>query len=240
MIGRRRQLYGLSLFLGGFLVAVLFGAAAVWADVEAAMFDAALIAEGERLRTISCPTIMTTGESATVYASFSNPTEREVSLPIRARISDGFVTLIREERSDLVLAPGETRRYSVAVTASDAAYDRFVLVRIHQLRSAPHPYRQGTCGIIVLDIPYLSGGHIVTLLLALSLGAMAGGLRLWSSHSRVGPSRTEHLALMLILAALAALAIVTGVIGWWGLGLGVLALTLLFLTGAVGYLLQQH
>jgi hypothetical protein len=232
--GKALDILSVAVFSAGALLGLVLAAATVWADFEAALFDVS-IRPDERLTTLSCPPLMTTAETATVSASFTNTAEWPVRLTVMARISDGFVTLIREERALLPLEPGEARRLEWEVTPGDRVYDRFVLVRVHSLRYSPHPYRQGSCGIVVLDTARLGGSELFALGVGASLLAMGLGLGLWIVSRRPLLGRARGTAyIMGILAAIVLVAIAAGALGWWGVGAVALVVTALFLVVILG------
>jgi hypothetical protein len=229
------------LFSLGLATALALAAAVVWADLEASTFDVSLIGGSEPLSSLRCPVMMSRNETAQLTASVTNPSDRAVRLSVRAHISDGFVSLIREERELLELAPGETRRLSWAIAPQDAAYGRIVLARVHVLRAGPeHPHRQRSCGVLVLGLPF-SGHAFAWLLATSSVAAMAAAAYGWW---RSRPSRLlrydQGTLFMAVLTLLASAALVGAFGSWWIVGAGILVVTALLLSAIVGYLLAGH
>jgi hypothetical protein len=235
----KRTLFA-GLFSLGLILALALAAALTWAELEASIFDVSLIA-GSQALPLQCPLALSRDETSYITASFSNPSEREVRQIVRAHISDGFVTLMREEETLLELAPGETQRLSWPITAQDAAYGRVVLARVHALRAGPeHPYRQRSCGVLVLGVPV--NGHIFALALAaFSLTLMAfGAYRCWRLRPKQAGRRDQATLLMGLLGALATTALISAYAGWWVLGVVVLIVTLLVLLAVISYLLASR
>lgn len=229
-----RTLRNLSvlLFSVGFLIGLALAAFTVWADLEAALFDSTIVADAP-IRGFRCPLVITTSETGIVSATFPNPAERSVEFNIRARISSGYVTLMREVTTRLPVEPGEARRLEWEITANDRAFGRFVLVRVHSLRIAPHPYRNSACGVVVADVPFLTGGQIVAGVLVLSVLGMGTGARLWMLSGQPVEQRTFSTPqVMGILAALVGAALVCAYINQWIPGMILLILSVLLL-GAI-------
>jgi hypothetical protein len=205
---------GLLIFGLGILVGmVLFGSAA-WADFEASLFDTSLPADGS-LSTLRCPLIITASEVGQVTASFNNPTSYNISPLLHTGISGGSVILIREDKSMVKLAPGETKQLSWTVTAEDAVWDRFVLVRVLQYPYSPLKSRSSACGIILLHIQGMTGGPIAITAILASLLFSGLGLYLW--RAGCGPlngRRLDATRAMAVLAAINALGILAALLAW--------------------------
>lgn len=225
-----KQRLGVLLFALGVLAGITFSAAAVWGDLEASLFDSSGSSE-EPLRTLRCPVLITRGETGAVTAAFTNTGTRPVDRAVRVHISMGLVTMMREERLQLPLAPGETQRLSWPVDAADAAYGGlFILARVNTLRQSPLPAQTGSCGILVLDVPGVSGAAIVATWLGFSLAGMFGGGWLWVSANRprVWRGRSTPYIMGALVAAVMA-GIIFGLLGLWVQGVLTLALILMLL-----------
>lgn len=211
---------GAALFLFGLLLGLLFSTGSVWGDLEAIMFDPAPTGGGDApLSTLRCPVLITAREGGLVSATFHNPSQLALSRTVRFYVSHGFATLVRQEEQQFLLQPGETRRVSFAVTAEDAAWRHFILVRINVLRNLPLPSHSASCGVIVLNLRGLTGGQVVALAVAVSLLSMAAGMVLWIAGRRAADTPTPDLApIMAALAALTVLAMFFGARGSWVAG----------------------
>jgi hypothetical protein len=220
------------LFFIGFILGLTFNILAIWADLEAFLFDTPVGSEGQ-VTTLSCPILITNSEEGKVTASITNPTERTVTRLVRTRISFGFVTLMREEEVRLELAPGETRDLEWYVTSDDAAWRRFVLVRVHALRSAPLPYQSSSCGIVTMNIPFASGNQIVASVLGISLFSLVTGVGLWVKQHRPITEKTRPLAVLLFsLTGFIIGGFVANLMGWWLVALALLFFTLIIAIAA--------
>ncbi len=229
---------GVLLFSVALLLGMgLFGAT-IWADFEAVLFNPGL-SQDAPLRSLRCPVMITTSETGTVTASLTNPLDRSTERYVRAHITDGYVTLMREINRSVPLAPGEKQRLQWSVTADDAAFGRFILVKIILRGRYPLPGRQGTCGILVVDAPLLNGRQVFGLIFAASLLGMGAGYGLWFRASQPLDRRRQRVArAMVALAASVVVGTIMGWLGWWLPGLIIFVVTLLGIGVIVGYLLN--
>ena len=227
------RLLGILLFFAGLLLSFVLAAAFFWPDMEASLFDSALRAE-ESIERISCPLILTEADEGAVRVSFTNPVDRPVDFLVRARITDGFVTLFREHREVVELEANETRTLSYPVASEDAAYDRIILARVYSFRSFPMPAMDAACGILVLPISTVTGDQLV----ASGFGAtwlllLAGGFLWWRTDRPRLPGRRAPLYAAFAVALVGQLAILAGVLGSWGVGVLLILLTIIVVAALV-------
>lgn len=234
-----KRLAAVLIYLAGILLTTALGALAVWGDLEASLFDTAIRAE-TGLSSLRCPVLITQQETGQISASFRNTGQAPVKRAIRVHITQGFVTLMREEALYLPLQPGEVQRLSWPVTAADAAYGSLILARVSTLRQAPMPSESQACGIAVLDLPGSSGDLWVALWLALGLAGIFAGGWLWLRASRplVGRGRAAANAILAI-AVVAVAVVLAGLAGAWMSGVLFIALLMLLLSAIVAHLLLE-
>ncbi len=227
------------LFVFGVLFGVALSAGVIWGDLEASMFDASIGGEAP-LKTLKCPVMMTTRELGMVSADFTNSLERPVEFRVRTHISEGYITLMREINTKLPLEPGETQSLKWAVSPDDAAFGgRLILLRVRLFPKYPLPSRHASCGILVMDLPYLTGNQFFTLALAASLLSMAGGAGLWFIANRpLKKSGRDVLRAMGALAGCVLAVTVASLLGHWFLSVFIFVITLLLIGAIVGYFLQ--
>jgi uncharacterized membrane protein YhaH (DUF805 family) len=236
----RRAKLGLALYSAGFSVALIFAFIATWGGLEAAMFDPSLSAE-RRLTSLRCPIIATPEEEVSVKATFTNPSDRNVRIPIRTRISHGQVTTMREVALTLPLDAGESQTLEWGVSADDLVFGRFILVRLFAVRSSPLPSRGGSCGIMILNIPYLTGNQFVALSLALSIVAMAIGGRMWLVNVRPLHDAARRMArILVLLAVIVMVTLLVAFFGYWEIGIPALIFTVLLLGTLLERFLARH
>jgi hypothetical protein len=215
--GRALRVLGLLLFAFGILLGMALSGAAIWSDLEAEMFDASLTGlGGAQFRGLSCPVLITAAGPGTVTANVKNPLDRPVELKFRVHFTQGFVTLIREEEVLVPLDPGERARLQWTVNSEDAAWGRFILVKIYSFPRSTLRAELGSCGILVLDIDFLSGNQALALTLAASLLGMAGGLGLCVLGRHPADTVAREVARALLALALAVVVtVVVSLLGSW-------------------------
>lgn len=216
---RTLHVVGSALFALGLVLGVAFFGSAVWADIEAFLFDASLRADA-RLTTLRCPVVVTSREVGEIRATFTNPLDRPIQPRVHIHVTDGYVTLMREEAVYLRLEPGETRQLRWQITTDNAAWDYFILARVYIHRAYPLPSRTATCGVLALDISFLTGAQVVLLVLTLTVLFLGGGFYLWQlAHQPLEGRRLQEARGRAAMIGLVILGTVAGMLGWWTLGL---------------------
>lgn len=234
MNAKKKMLLALSILI--FSIGVLIGMALfgglAWADFEATLFDLTMTGNA-RLRTLKCPVMITTTEEGLVTADFKNPLERPVQFSIRAHISEGFLSLMREVNTRLPVDPGETKIVEWPVTAEDAAYGRAVFVRVRLHSEYPLPSRIGTCGILVLDAAGLNGEQAFALILGASFLSMLAGLGLWvAAYKPMNELGKDMRSAMTVLIVFVLVGILLSALGLWLVG-AIIMVTMIMLIGAI-------
>lgn len=213
---RTTRLAPLLFFVGlAWLAVVAFAAA--WPDMEAGAFDASttLVAD-QPLRSLSCPLVLAADEERRVQARFDNPSDAPEAFLVRSRVSEGFVTVVREDSRQVALAPGGSTTLSWPVFASDAAYGRIVMVRVLATRSAVSPARQSACGILVVGIRGVPGRAIAAVAVLAGLAFVLAGAVHWRrAHRPPTPGDRRAAQRAGVLAAIVVASLVTGIGGLW-------------------------
>jgi hypothetical protein len=235
------RLFGAIFYLIGLVFGISFLGLYVWANIEAALFDPALSGD-EALRTLQCPMIITDDEIAVIRVSLNNPLDRDIDRMVRMRISEGYVTLIRQVDQRVALEPGESTTLEWEAYPEDAAFDRLILVRGYLFRHAPLPARSGSCGIIVVNFPLLTGSQIVLFSALGSFLFMGIGSFQWVSSTRkVQSGKQRHLtAGMLWLYFFLTVAIILSFFGIWQIAFILLFITTVLILGIITYILLGY
>jgi len=215
--------FSLSALIGFALLTV-----AVWGDIEASMFSMSQNGE-KRLGTLSCPVLITPQDEAEFTAKFHNPIERVIEPSVRVHISSGQLTFKQEDNYRFELAPNETRKLAWPVNPEDAVYGKMVLVKVYLFRHNPIPSQDATCGILVLDLPTVTGKQVVYGSSGLSFLGMIGTVGLWKKNNRLMTRKqTEAFRSMAILAGSIILGLGASLLGYWLIGsLGLMIAVLL-------------
>jgi len=223
-------------FAVGLLAGTTLIAVTVWGDLEATLFSPGIQYDA-KLRGLRCPVLITPKQTGTVRARIKNTIDRSTNLFIRARTSEGYITLIREEQRELPLDPGEAQWVEWPISADDAAFGRLVLFKVAVTGGYPLPARQGTCGIVRINTTILTGGQLYALGLIVSLVCCIGAAVLWiRSNPRMLGARAQLTRAMIWLSASILVGIVVSFLGWWVAGTVSLVVILLTVGVTVGYL----
>ena len=224
---------GIPLFMIGAVIGYALFLSTFLQDTEAIVFSALL--SGQRtLTSLSCPEIITPQEVGIVRAKIHNPTEKTMYRSVRTHISQGFLTLIREHYEHYDLDPGETQQVSWEVYPGDAAYGYVILAKVYLFPQNPLPSYVGACGILMLDLPYITGWQFISVVVGVSLGLMGIGYRRYVTHNQPLLGRKRTLAVnMVVIAGTVTLAIGTMFLESWYLGLAFFVFTLILLAESV-------
>ncbi len=241
---KRMPIISVVTFTAGILLSMALFALVIWPDFEASLLDPA-IRQDARLRTLRCPVMITKVETDTVSAAFKNRLQRPATFHIRAHISQGYITWMREINESLPLAPGERQRLQWPIAPDDAAFGRLVLVKVTVRGGYPLPTRQGTCGVLVIPplalagMRWTQGNHIFTFGLAVgwSLLILGVGIRGRTPQARLGEAKRRSVMLqgtggMGLLAGSIIGGTVVSLLGRWILG-GIMFVITLLLLGAI-------
>ena len=234
--GRSNQaIWGALLFVAGLVLAAVFALGISWPDQEAVNFERSL-AESEALSALRCPLLITPQDNGEIGVTITNTHIRPTSLRIRARVSLGTISSAREDIQQVALEPDESATLRWPIAMEDAVYGRIVMARVNQFRRTPFPAQSSACGVLVLNVPGLTGGQIVALLVSGALLGLAGGAALWLragwplNLKRRGTAQRAALILILVV-----LSVVAGLLHATTVGL----LLLLFSTIVIGSLVEQ-
>jgi len=236
---RWHRTLGLYLFFAGILVGMFFAAMLTWSDFEASLFDASTDSSALKLESLKCPVLLNGEETGTVTATFENTADWALRRTIDTHISHGFVILMREERTRIDLQPGEKRTLQWTVAPEDAAWGRFILVRLHVQRAAPLPPRSGSCGVLVLDLPFGNGTQITIAIVGISLVLIVLGAVLWlrgTEAQRKDLRAADYLALA--LGPMTVLALITSLLGGWFFSAILLVLAILIVVTIVSWVFK--
>lgn len=207
------------LYFSGFLVVLSLAILGVWPDLEASLFDTSIVTE-ESLDNLYCPIALAADEVGTIRVRFENPLDRPMQFLVRARISEGSITMMRQYSTIVEMDVGESQEVVWDVTPADAAFGSFVMARVHAFRSFPFPSRQRSCGIGVLPISGVRGSHVVVVATVVGLLLLGSGAALWTRRESPLEGRRQDLArAYAVLTALLVVAMAAGYLGWWLPGL---------------------
>jgi hypothetical protein len=225
------------LFGIGVLMGLVFSAFLIWANVEASLFDPDL--RGDASLDLHCPLVLNAEETGTVYATFTNTATWDVNLIVQADISETYLSLFRHERVILKLAPGESQEVRWTVSAADKVYGRFVFVKAANNRQMPIPGHVATCGIVVVNIPFLTGAEMAVIAIGLTVIFIASGIGLWYKGNRplMGKGRDVMRAMMWLMVVVGA-AVLCGIFGAWLPGIVAFVISLLLIAEVIRHYVE--
>jgi hypothetical protein len=231
-ISSRYRIFGVVLFSAGILLAFTLTAALTWASLEADFYGFDRYTNA-RFDGLSCPLLMTPFEKGSVIMYVNNPSTTEINPIIRIDISTTAV--VTSESTQLVIQPGETRRFEQPVSAHNIDLDYFIFAKAFRYPSYPLDSVEATCGILMLNVPFLTGGQIFAAWLALSLLFTCLGLWIWLARASYQISSAASNALR-ALAVITMCGLFVSIKGIWVLGVISLALTILLVVAFLRFL----
>ena len=210
--------FSFLLVVTGALLFVLVGVVAIWGDIKSISFDNQRLAT-DPLRTLQCPVLITANENGSISALIVNETKKDVSIPIKAVITNGSSGDIQTIESEIPLGSYESQILTWPINALNAAADQFILVRVHQMVYSSNPYLNASCGVFVANIPFLTGAQLILIIMGLATLFSGAGLFIWGLSSTPrgwqdpGFKRWVFFLVIALLLALVALS------GYWGAAL---------------------
>lgn len=220
-----KRLTGMLIFAAGILLSTCLTAALTWANFEAAFYGFPRLAI-DQFNGLSCPPLLTRRETGVILVEVNNPTGKKIDPILRIDTSTAGVPATKQIQ--ISLEPGETQQLSQTVTAENIDLGFFIFAKAYRYPAYPLPTAEATCGILIVDLPFLNGMQIYWLWLTLSLAATPLGLWLWSATESQADRKMPSAAKVLTITALTGLLISAKAL--WLLGILCLALTILLVS----------
>lgn len=215
------------LFLAGILFITILSALTILADYEAEFYGFERLGE-EHLATLHCPILLTPKKPGLIEASFTNPGEKPVELMTYAALSGSGS--ISNERTSVTLDAGETKKSSWTVTHENVDLKIFVFAQVGHYAARQMPFKYATCGMVMLNVPFLSGGQLFAVWFILAFSSLIVGMALWHSNNQTLEGREmEIYRYMRFLSIVASLTLLIALQGWWVIGGIFLVISLLTL-----------
>lgn len=228
---------GSFLFMVGILLGMALAAAASWAGVEAQFYGFESM-YGAKLKTVHCPVLMTTAHPTQVRATVSNPGDQPVNMLVRTDLSSpGF---IQTTESVVPLAPHEKKPLEWTVTSQNVDLGFLILAQVSTSPTYANPARQGTCGIVVLNVPGLTGNELFTLaLLACLLLIVAGAVLTEVNSPSMAGRKLSPTTAMRFLGIMTLASMFTSFMGGWLPGLVLFVIAVLGLVVILAFALSE-
>jgi hypothetical protein len=202
----------------GILIGFLLCGLIVWGDLEASVFTNGINGDAS-IKNLRCPVIITSNETGTVSVWLKNPADKDSDRFLRASVSEGHATLVRETKTKVPLPANGKQKVEWKIYPEDAAFKRVVLFQVYVSAKYPYPSMSGHCGIIKVDIPWLSGNQILALLSVVSVVSMGVGVLMWETGIRPASNKTRVSSngIYFLVGTLVATAVFS-YLGLWLLG----------------------
>ncbi len=230
------SLPGRILLLIGCGIGLLLAAVLLWADIEALLYGFGQYGK-QSTRTMQCPHFLTADETGRIRVRLKNTASQTIRPTVKLQASAR--ELFRTHTVSLTLAPGESQVVEWEVDRRDVVWRHLIFVKMYTFASYPMPDVEQTCGILVIDFPWLRGQHIYWLALALFVGLTASGAWMLLAQRSLPAPLTNHRRSLLFLAASVAAAVVAATLGWWLPGIFLIAAAMLTIGVLSGQALQK-
>jgi len=240
MTEKKGRTFSIILYIIGVFTAVLFAGSIIWANFELPFyFDysyASVSSENQTRANLNCPIFLTTHETGTVRTDITNNTDKTLNPVFRGEISY-LGGIARDVEFKPTILPGESSKIEIEVNSNDIVFNFMILARTYQLPTYKTPAEAGSCAIVMLPIPFLTGDQVYYISFFVIILLIGAGIFLWIKNNRPlrGMSRRVF-NIMILLAILLLAAIFCGITdGLMILGLLLLVLIALLIMVAIVY-----
>ncbi|GAB4488997.1 MAG: hypothetical protein Fur0016_20070 [Anaerolineales bacterium] len=228
---------GLLLFLTGIVLGVLLAGGVVWSDIEAVFYGLPHLTN-ETFGGLSCPPVMTRSETAHLRVLVRNDTDQSIAPLIRVEVSaPGLLSSSREKAP--ILLPGESTTLEFPVSQENIDLNFFIFAKAFRYPEYQTRLAEDTCGILVLNVPLVSGGVLLWFWLGLSALSILAGLWVLEKQNGVSAQRTNMLTGFRAMAIVLLVGMMFALQGAWFPGLAVLVVVTLFMLVFLYFALAQ-
>lgn len=228
-------LSGQVCLLLGCLIGLVLSGLLLWADVEALLYGFGQYGK-QATNIMRCPHLLTPHETGHIRIRFKNTAPQTVHPTVKLQASS--TQLFRSKIVSLTLAPGESQVVEWEVGREDVVWKRFIFVKMYTFASYPMRDVEQTCGILVINVPWLKGQQIYLLAVGLFVVLTGSGLFLLLSTKSYTPSINRKRSLIFLGAITIADVLATSW-GLWPLGILLTAAAVLMIGILIGQSLQR-
>jgi hypothetical protein len=227
------------LFSLGLLIGLFLWTGSVWADLEGYMFQPATHAKKSEFN-LQCPTLITTSDFGIISIGIENPYDKDVKKVVRGYKSLGYVIYIASDETNLELKPGESEVIHWYIYPEDAAWERFVLFRVNIISSRGIGLTTASCGVMVINVPFLKSNQFFLLALLLGILLIGTGIFLMYKSSLIQRRKDFYFErLMLALTIILIIGSLLAFFDQWIIGGMILVAMYLFLMVIISHYLQK-
>jgi hypothetical protein len=211
----------------------------VWADLEGYTFQPATHADSSEYNLL-CPQLITTNDFGVISIGIENDFDKDVKKVVRGYKSLGFVIYVASDETSLELAPGETEVLHWYIYPEDAAWKRFVLFRVNIISSRGTGLTTASCGVMVVNVPFLKSNQFFLLALLSGTLLIAAGIYLMYRSSLLqGKNNFYNERLMLYMTGVMIIGLLLAFFGQWLVGGLILVAMYLFLMVTITHYVQK-
>lgn len=219
------------LFAVGALSGMVLGGAATIAGLEADFYFGFGYQADESLKDLECPLILTGDEIGTVSVTLSNSKEKQIEPLFQVDI--GEEGMFRSYRDRMYIPVGESQTLQWTVSRDDVVFNHLILVKLFQFAAFKTPTRDGSCGILYLDVPF-SGITVLIFIITLSVTGITLAIILWLTLYQSLPIyKTRVLRAMVVMGVTVILTMLTGILSIWMLGVLFFMISLLLIAEVI-------
>jgi len=227
------------LFSLGLLIGLFLWTGSVWADLEGYMFQPATHAKKSEFN-LQCPTLITTSDFGIISIGIENTYDKDVKKVVRGYKSLGYVIYIASDETNLELKPGESEVIHWYIYPEDAAWERFVLFRVNIISSRGIGLTTASCGVMVINVPFLKSNQFFLLALLLGILLIGTGIFLMYKSSLIQGRKDFYFErLMLALTIILIIGSLLAFFDQWIIGGMILVAMYLFLMVIISHYLQK-
>jgi hypothetical protein len=235
-----RYTVAIIVFSIGVITGMLLAGTTTVANMEAATyFGYNGYANTPSAGVLTCPNLLTAGEIGKVSLAVHNPSDREVNAFADVQISDGAL-LVRELSDSTQVPPGQSTTLEWTVSPDDVVYDHFIMVQADLMRSFDASNHVDSCGIFVVNLPWLTGRQMLMASLAVSVLCMLAGVAVFARWQLPAQTlvRRPYVAMTAITVSV-SLAVLFGILGFWALGTLAWVVSVLLIVQVLSAFLQR-
>lgn len=237
-------IFGMFLFIIGYIISFTFSALAVWADLEGmsfwgnpevVSFDPTI--EGSfKFAQLDCPIMMTPSETLDVTTIIQNTKKFDASEVLQVNISlPGEDQDLVREYTDISLDAKGNEAITWQVSQKNVTGRNYIFIRAYLLtRDGQPPYETNHCGIRIVNTPNLKGNQIELAALGISSLIMVLGIISWHRGSSISMRRfNKTLKLLVAMGLLVTISSLSNYTGIWLISALLLILSLLLVLSVV-------
>ena len=215
-----KRISAIALFSLGLILGLALFGGTVWADMEAFFYFGSFKTAEESFHTLSCPLLITADEVGRVTASFTNQHSKAIEPLLRVEIGKPGVEAARKVEMRPYIDPNSTQQVEWRISAEDKVFGNVIVVKAYQFEAFKTPSREGTCGTMVVNLPFMTGNQIFITGAIASILMLVAGVLLWNRSEHPMRPNTAHIFFaMLWLGGITLGGVILGYLGLWAPGL---------------------